>query len=236
MCFMSSEDAGSSHFSSLEYRVCPTRTIFSKEEIIRRSLKVSILHFGIKHTGGALVSILHVSAAGLWTGALCRPEHGGEGPLQPALHGCPLSPQMSVQTSWPCASETSPSTATCSPLEVRPGGSLPRRGAPLAGGADTQNWGTGRRGSAHTRGRSRQWRERRSWPRVPAGAPWLCPSSSLPPPPPSPPRRPRGPCRGSPAPCLTASLPAEHLSGAKSELLLWLQTPCSGPANSCPLS
>lgn len=95
-----------------------------------RSLKVNILHFGMKHTGGTLVSILHISAARPWAGALCRREHGGEGP---ALHGCPLSPQMSVQTSWPCASETSPSTATCSPLEVRPAGSPPGRGAPLSG-------------------------------------------------------------------------------------------------------
>ena len=130
---MSSEDAGSSHSSFLECRVCPTRTVFSKEDIMRRSLKVNILHFGIKHMGGTLVFVLHVSAPGPWTGALCRPEHGGEGPSRPALHGCPLSPQMSVQTFWPCASETSPSTATCSPLEVRPGGSPPGRGAPLSG-------------------------------------------------------------------------------------------------------
>ena len=67
---MSSEDAGSSHSSSLECGVCPTRTIFSKEEIMRRSLKVNILHFGMKHTGGTLVSILHVSAAGPWAGVL----------------------------------------------------------------------------------------------------------------------------------------------------------------------
>ena len=37
---------------------------------MRRSLKVNILHFGMKHTGGTLVSILHVSAAGPWAGVL----------------------------------------------------------------------------------------------------------------------------------------------------------------------
>ena len=51
--------------------------------------------------------------------------------------------------------------------------------------------------------------------------PPLCPRLFCSPPPPSPPRRPRGPRQGSPAPCLTASLPTEHLLGAKSELLLW---------------
>lgn len=82
-------------------------------------------------------------------------------------------------------------------------------------------------------------REQTSWPRGPAGVQWLCPSSSLPTPPlrlppPSPPCRPWGPCRVSPAPCLTTSLPAEHLPGAKSVLLLWLLPPLLTAALSSP--
>lgn len=145
-----------------------------------------------------------------------------------------LSPQMSVQTSWPCASETSPSTATCSPLEVRPAGSPPGRGAPLSG-----RWARHPEPGDRVAVSPRQWREQTSWPRGPAGVRWLCPSSSLPtpllrPPPPSPPHRPWGPRQVSPASCLTASLPAEHLPGAKSELLLWLLPPLLTAALSSP--
>lgn len=145
--------------------------------------------------------------------SLCKPEHGGEGPSRLALHGCPLSPDVGADLLAIKASETSPSTAICSPLEVRPGGSLPRGGAPLAGGADTQNWGTGRRGSAHTRGRSRQWRERRSWPRVLQVRRGSV-LQSLPPPYSLLPAGHEAPAGAPSASCLTASLPAEHLSGA----------------------
>ena len=203
---------------------------------------MNILHFGIKHMGGTLVFVLHVSAAGPWTGALCRPEHGGEGLSRPALHGCPsVSPDVGADLLAMCQRNIAlnshllasggeawwvPARERSSPVwQV---GQTSRTGAPggrvLPAPVDApDSGGSGRPGLVSLQ--------------VCDGSvlPPLCPRLRCGPPAPSLPRRPRGPRQVSPAPCLTTSLPAEHLPGAKSELL-WLQTPCSGPASSCPLS
>lgn len=64
-----------SPFPGMQSLSPPDSLLCFKAEIVRKSLKVNIFHFSIKHTGETFVSILHVSAAVLLVPALSRQKH-----------------------------------------------------------------------------------------------------------------------------------------------------------------
>lgn len=116
-----------------------------------------------------MVSILHVSALGC--GQELSASQSTEVKGHRGWHSWlpSLSPQMSVQTSWLCASETSPSTAICSPLEVGPGGSLPGEGLLwLQVGQTPRTGGTGSGVLPPPVGQLQTVEGAEVWPRVPA--------------------------------------------------------------------